>query len=151
MFARWDDSSRTFVTLDEFRRLINRAIEEADDPRWSQQTSTLSGGGWPAINLYDEGTKLVLDAEVPGLSEKDIQLSLNQNILSISGERRVGAPKDYAVHRQERRAIRFARSFSLPCKVDTEKVAAQVKDGVLTVSMEKAKEAQPRQITIKAS
>jgi HSP20 family protein len=111
----------------------------------------LSGGGWPAINLYDEGNKLVLDAEVPGLSEKDIQLSLNQNILSISGERRVGAPKDYAVHRQERRAIRFARSFSLPCKVDTEKVAAQVKDGVLTVSMEKAKEAQPRQITIKAS
>ena len=151
MFARWDDPSRTFVTLDEFRRLINRAIVGADDPRWSEQTSTLSGRSWPAINLYDEGSKLVLDAEVPGLSEKDIQLSLNQNILSISGERKVETPKDYAVHRQERVAIRFARSFSLPCKVDPEKVAAQVKDGLLTVSMEKAKEAQPRQITITAS
>jgi hypothetical protein len=59
--------------------------------------------------------------------------------------------KDYAIHRQERGAINFARSVSLPCQVDTDKVAAQVKDGLLTVTMEKSKEAQPRQITIKAS
>jgi HSP20 family protein len=55
------------------------------------------------------------------------------------------------VHRQERHAIKFAKSLSLPCQVNTEKVAAQVKDGLLTVTVEKSKEAQPRQITIKAN
>jgi len=151
MLIRWDDFSRTLFALDEFRRHINRAFEETEDPRWSQQTNMLSGRNWPALNLYDEGKELVLCADVPGLSEQDIQLSLNQNVLSISGERKVEAPKGYAIHRQERAAIKFARSFSLPCEVNTEKVEARVKDGVLTVTMEKAEEAQPRKITIKAS
>lgn len=151
MLTRWNELSRTVAGLEEFRRHINRAFEEADYPRWSQQTKTLSGRSWPMLNLYDEGNNLVLDAEVPGLAEQDIQLSLNQNVLSISGERKVETPEGYAVHRQERGAINFARSVSLPCHVDTEKVAAHVKDGLLTVTMEKSREAQPRQITIKAS
>jgi HSP20 family protein len=111
----------------------------------------LSGRRWPALNLYDEGNKLVLDAELPGLAAQDIQLSLNQNVLSVSGHRKVEAPEGYAVHRQERSAINFARSVSLPCHVDTEKVSAQAKDGLLTVTMEKSKESQPRQISIKTS
>jgi HSP20 family protein len=151
MLTRWDELPRTFFALDEFRRRINRAFEETDYPRGSQQTSQWSGCHWPTLNLYDEGSKLVLDAEVPGLSEQDIQLSLNQNVLSISGERKLDAPKDYAIHRQERSAFKFARSASLPCQVDTDKVEAQVKDGLLTVTMEKAKEALPRRITIKAN
>jgi HSP20 family protein len=151
MLTRWSDLSRTFAALEEYRRHINRAFAETDDPRWTQQTDVLTGTSWPPISLYDEGNKLVLDADVPGLAERDIQLSLNQNVLSISGERKVEAPEGYAIHRQERGAIRFARSISLPCQVDTDKVAAHVKDGLLTVTMEKSKEAQPRQITIKAS
>jgi HSP20 family protein len=151
MLARWNELSRTFAGLEELRRHINGALDETDYPRWRQRTNTLSGRNWPALNLYDEGNKLVLDAEVPGLANEDIHLSLNQNVLSISGERKVEAPEGYAVHRQERGAINFARSVSLPCQVDTDKVAAHVKDGLLTVTMEKSKEAQPRQITIKAS
>jgi len=151
MLTRWNDLSRTFTALEEFRRHINRALAETDYPRWTQQTDVLPGSTWPTLSLYDEGNKLVLDAEVPGLGEHDIQLSLNQNVLSITGERKVEAPEGYAIHRQERAAIRFARSISLPCPVDTDKVAAQVKDGLLTVTMEKSREAQPRQITIKAS
>jgi HSP20 family protein len=151
MLTRWNDLSRTFAALEEFRRRINRAVEEADYPRWAQQPNMLAGRSWPALSLYDEGNKLVLDAEVPGLAEQDIQLSLNQNVLSISGGRKVEAPEGYAVHREERGAVNFARSVSLPCQVDTDKVAAHVKDGLLTVTMEKSREAQPRQITIKAS
>jgi HSP20 family protein len=150
MLTRWNDLSR-FAGLEEFRRHINRAFEEADYPRWWQQTNMSSERMWPALNLYDEGDKLVLDAEVPGLANEDNHLSINQNVLSISGERKVEAPEGYAVHRQERGAINFARSVSLPCQVDTDKVAAHVKDGLLTVTMEKSREAQPRQITIKAS
>lgn len=151
MLTRWDDFSRTLSALDEFRRRINRTLEEPNYPPQSQQGSMSAEHFWPRINLYDDGTKVVLDAEMPGISEQDIHLSLNQNVLSLNGERKVDAPKNYAIHRQERVAIRFARSISLPCPVDPEKVAAQVRDGVLTVTMEKAREAQPRQITIKSS
>ena len=151
MLTKWDDFTRTFSALDDFRRRINNALEEAGHPRWVYQTDQRPAGSWPAINLYDEGSNLIVEAEVPGLTEDKIQLSLDENVLSISGERKVEVPKDYAVHRQERSSIKFARSFSLPSKVDSEKVAAAVKDGLLTVTMEKAKEAQPRKITIKAS
>ncbi len=92
MLTRWNDLSRSLAGLDEFRRHINRAFEEVDYPRWSHQANALSGRSWPALNLYDEGNKLVLDAEVPGLAEADIHLSLNENVLSISGERKVDAP-----------------------------------------------------------
>jgi len=151
MLTPWNELSRTFAALEELRRHVNRAFADADDPQWSQQTKILSRRGWPTLSLYDDRTKLVLDAEVPGLAEQDIQLSLNQNVLSISGERKLETPEGYAVHRQERPAINFARSVSLPCQVDTDKVSARVKDGLLSVTMEKSKEAQPRQITIKAS
>lgn len=151
MLIRWNDLSQTFAALEEFRRHVNRAFEETDYPRWPHQTNTLSAQSWPTLNLYDEGDKLVLDAEVPGLSEQEIQLSINQNVLSISGERKVEVPEGYAIHRQERSAVNFARSVSLPFQIDTDKVVAHVKDGLLTVTMEKSKEAQPRQITIKAS
>ena len=151
MLTRWNDLSRTVAALEDFRRHINRAFEETDHPRWSGQPDIWSQQSWPALNLYDGGSKLVLHFEVPGLAEQDIKLSITQNVLSISGERRVDAPKDYAVHRQERSGFKFARSVSLPCQVDVERVGAQVKDGLLTVTMEKTKEAQPRQIAIKAS
>jgi HSP20 family protein len=151
MLTRWNELSRTLAGIEEFRRRMNMAFDETDYPRWSQQTNTLSGRGWPRLSLYDEGNKLVLDAEVPGLAEQDIRLSLNQNVLSIGGERKVEAPEGYAVHRRERGAINFARSISLPCQVDTDKVSARIKDGLLTVTMKKSKEAQPRQITIEAN
>jgi len=151
MVTRWNDISKVFAALEEFRRYVNSADDDTDYSRWTQRAHSLSSRGWPTLNVYDEGSELLLDAEVPGLSEQDIQLSLNQNVLSISGERKVEAPKDYAVHRQERQAIKFARSISLPCQVNTEKVTARVRDGMLTVIMEKTREAQPRQITIKAS
>ena len=64
MLTRWDEFPRTFVALDEFRRRINRAFEETENPRGSQQTSQWSGPNWLTLNLYDEGSKLVLDAEV---------------------------------------------------------------------------------------
>ena len=71
--------------------------------------------------------------------------------MTIKGERQDSAPEGYSVHRKERGAFRFTRSFALPAKVDVEKVQAVLKHGVLTVTLPKAKEAQPRQISVKAS
>jgi len=77
-------------------------------------------------------------------------VSLEDGVLSVSGERKVSAPEGHAVHRRERPALRFARSVSLPVKIDAEKVTATVKDGVLTITLAKAPEARPRQITVRA-
>ncbi|MCK6588252.1 MAG: Hsp20/alpha crystallin family protein, partial [Polyangiaceae bacterium] len=72
------------------------------------------------------------------------------DVLTLKGERKSDAPQGYTAHRRERAPIQFARSFSLPCRVDLEKTSAVVKDGLLTVTMAKAPEAQPRQIQVQA-
>ena len=71
-------------------------------------------------------------------------------MLTISGERKVEAPEGYSVHRQERGSVKFSRSFTFPCRIDTEKASATVKDGVLTIKLAKAAEAKPRKITVTA-
>ena len=92
----------------------------------------------------------MIKALVPGLSEKEIQISGNQEVLTISGERKVDAPEGYSVHRRERGNVRFSRSFTFPCRLDMERASASVKDGVLTIKLAKAAEAKPRQITVTA-
>ena len=146
MLTRFGDFYSAFALLDEFRRQMDRAWEgfEVSDRPWA-----LSSATWPLINLYDSGQNLVLKADVPGVSEKDIRLSLEADTLSLSGERKVEPPKGYTVHRQERGSVSFARTMSLPCHVDAEKVTADISDGVLTVTIAKAPEAQPRQIAVR--
>jgi HSP20 family protein len=92
----------------------------------------------------------VLTAEVPGLAEGDINITATMDSLTLSGERKAPVPEGYAVHRQERGALRFARSFTLPAKIDVEKITAGLKHGVLTVTMPKHPESQPKAITVKA-
>jgi HSP20 family protein len=70
--------------------------------------------------------------------------------LTVQGERKTPAPEGYAVHRQERGQLRFANSFAMPSRIDTEKVTATVKHGVLTVHLPKHPESQPKSITVKA-
>jgi HSP20 family protein len=106
---------------------------------------------WPRTTLEDTGSAFVLRAEVPGLDEKAIELSVDESSVRLKGERPDLAPEGYSVHRKERAAYRFARSFALPTKADPEKVEAVVKSGVLTVTLPKAKEAQPRQISVRGS
>jgi HSP20 family protein len=152
MFSRFGDASGDFALLDEFRRRMDRVWEEMDSS-WSDgrpSGRTHSSSAWPRLNLYDEGANLVLKADVPGLSEKDVHVTLNESGLSISGERRVAPPEGYSAHRQERSSLNFSRSLTLPCKVNPEQTQATVKNGVLTVTLAKAPEAQPRQIAVQA-
>jgi HSP20 family protein len=144
MFGSWNDFERTFTAMDELRRTFERAYRD-------EEGFTFERSGWPRLSLWDEGSQLVLKADVPGLTEKDVQLQLTQDVLTVSGERRSDAPEGYSVHRQERLPARFSRSFTLPVKVDGAAITASLKDGVLTVTMPKAPESQPRQITVKAA
>ena len=148
MFIRWRAYDHTPTTaFEQFRTRMDRLFE--DFGRWSN-TPSFYEARWPHIDLRDDGDKLLLTADVPGLAEDDIKITLNQNVLSIAGERKAEPPEGFAVHRKERGTFRFSRSFELPCKVDPERVAAVTKNGVLTIDLAKAPEAQPRQITVRA-
>jgi len=152
--TRWSDFDRDlgrFAALDLLRRRMDEMFRDFDQPFRALRNELGEVTTWPRANLYDVGPELVLSAAVPGLSEKDISINATGDVLSISGERKVEVPEGYSVHRQERGSLAFSRSFTLPCKVDMEKASATVKDGMLTVRLAKAAEAQPRQITVKAS
>jgi HSP20 family protein len=150
MLNRWNDFNRTFTMLDEFQRRMSRLFSEFDTYHWPEGEIGRTMMTWPRTNLYDHGKDLILHAEVPGLSEKDININANQEMLTISGERKSEMPEGYSTHRQERGQVRFSRSFTFPCKVDLEQTTASVKNGILTVTLPKAPESQPRQITVKA-
>jgi len=147
----WNEFDDTFSLLNDFRRRMDRAFGDAfgaglDVPRVASVRT-----GWPLANLVDTGPQLVLTAELPGLSERDVKLTLNQEVLTIAGERKNDVPEGYSVHRRERADVNFTRSFALPCRVNVERASASVKDGILTVTLDKAADAMPRQITVSSA
>jgi HSP20 family protein len=158
MLSRWSDfgplgryasrNAGSFDGLDELRREMNRLFFDFET---GFGPGEVNGGGWPAATLQDTGAALVVRAEVPGLSLDKLELTADENTLTVKGERDDRVPEGYSVHRKERAAYRFARTFSLPSKVDASQAQAEVKNGVLTVTLPKAKEAQPRQISVRAS
>jgi HSP20 family protein len=110
------------------------------------------GGGWiPAVDLYQDKDNFVVKMELPGMEKDQIDISFHNGMLSISGERKTETKDDKAeTYRSERFFGRFQRSITLPTLVDGDKVNASYKDGILTVTLPKAEEAKPKQITINA-
>jgi HSP20 family protein len=143
MLSRLTDFDRSFDILDELRRQMDRVWE-------LPSAQALSQGSWPRFNVLDAGANLVVTADVPGITEKELTVSLEDGVLTVSGERKAFAPEGYGVHRRERAHQRFARSVALPLKIDAEKTSASVKDGVLTITLAKVPETPPRQIAVKA-
>ena len=106
--------------------------------------------GWfPAVDVYEDKENLLVTAELPGLKKEDIQISLDNGNLTLSGERKQEEKRqDADVYRSERWVGRFHRSVSLPCRVEAEKIKATYSEGVLTVILPKAEDAKPKQIPI---
>jgi HSP20 family protein len=102
----------------------------------------------PRTNLYDNGDTFQVIAEVSGLSKEDLNIRIQGNYLEMSGTRKNDAPEGYKVHRIERNAASFTRSFTLPSDVAADKIEAVLKDGLLTLVLPKAEVAQPKQISI---
>ena len=147
MLYRWDIEN-TFPLMNEFRRRMDRLLEEYDLDAAAVADGT--GGGWPRMALHDEGATLELHAFVPGMTDKDLSLTLNQDVLTVAGERRTAAPEGATAIRRERPAMKFSRSFALPVKVDAERITAVVRQGVLRVTLPKIPESQPRTIAVTA-
>jgi HSP20 family protein len=106
--------------------------------------------GWvPAVDLYEDKDNLVVRAEVPGMKKEDIEISLHDGYLTLSGERKQEQKYESAeAYRSERFLGRFQRTINLPCQVDADKIKATYTDGVLTVTLPKAEEAKPKQIQV---
>jgi HSP20 family protein len=103
----------------------------------------------PPVDIQETAEGYRLTAELPGLTREDINITLENNVLRLSGERKLEKDaKKESYHRIERAYGTFQRSFSLPHQVNGEKVEASFKDGVLTISVPKAEQARPRKISI---
>ena len=147
MVTRWVDMDGAFQWMDELRRRMDQIWFDGDEIG----TGALDGVGALRARLRDAGDAYVVTAEVPGLGEKDVELTLHQDVLTLRGERKSDTPAGYRAHRQERSPVRFSRSFALPAKVDAEKVQARVRHGLLTVTLPKVPESQPRRIAVRSS
>lgn len=132
------------------RREMDRFFDRFFEPRWDDFEGTSEW--WPRMDLSETKDALVVKAEIPGVDEKDIKVSLQEQTLTITGEKRhQKEEKDEQFHRVERSYGSFARAWRLPSSVDGSKVTAQFKDGVLTVTMPKTPAAKGTVIPIKAA
>ena len=103
----------------------------------------------PAVDVFENGEKVVLKLDIPGIKEEDLDIRVENQTLSVRGERKFESEeKEENFHRIERRYGSFFRSFSLPTTVDTENVAATYQAGVLKLELKKKASAQPRQIKV---
>ena len=106
----------------------------------------------PAVDVYENGEKVVLKLDVPGIKEEDLDIRVENQTLSVRGERKFEKEeKEENFHRIERRYGSFFRSFSLPTTVDTENVDASYNAGVLKLELKKKASAQPRQIKVSSA
>jgi HSP20 family protein len=123
-----------------FQDTVNRLLSEPSSARpWA-----------PAVDILETENELVLKADVPEVELKDIDIQIENNSLTLRGERKFEANGDGGYHRIERGYGSFVRAFTVPNTVDTEKVRADYKDGVLTVMLPKKEMAKPRQVRIEA-
>lgn len=140
MWMTWNDIDRHFAAIDALRRQVERNIPSTGASR--------ALGRWPEASLVDAGDSYVFTVDVPGIRDEDLTIDVHNSTLTVAARRDVKAPEGYATHRSERAGFEWKKSFNLPAKVDAERTAAKLRDGVLTVSLSKAPEAQPRRIAI---
>lgn len=142
---RWDPF-RDMVTL---RGKMNRMFEDVFTGR-TEEGKDLATSTWaPSVDIFETESELVLTAEVPGIEEKDIEIKIEDNTLTLKGERKFEKEtKEENYHRIERSYGSFYRAFTLPNSIDPEKIQATHENGVLKITMPKRTELHPRKVKI---
>jgi HSP20 family protein len=142
--VRWDP----FRDLGLLQDRMNRLFDDAGRG-WRNDEPAATTSWSPAVDIFETEGEIVVKAELPGMDRKDIALHLENNVLSLRGERRFEKEtKDENYQRIERSYGNFSRSFSIPATVDEEKIRADYKDGVLKIILPKKEQAKPKQIKI---
>lgn len=146
--ARWQKPLLTDNALSSLREEIDHLFQSPLS-LFENGSQPFSSGWAPALDLFEDKDHLFVRAEVPGMKKEEIDISLHEGVLTLSGERRLGKEYEKAQpHRLERFVGRFQRSVNLPHSVDVANVRATYRDGILAVTLPKAEEAKPKQITI---
>jgi len=139
--TRWDPF-REVVALQNRVNSLFREMNEGDSP-------LTTASFVPAVDIYEDPKKVVLKLEVPGIEEKDLDVRVENNTLTVKGERKFEKEeKEENFHRIERRYGTFYRAFTLPSTVDAEHINANYDTGVLKLELSKKPEAQPKQIKV---
>ena len=138
MLSPWFGASSAFSEMDTMRREMSALLHGLDYARVDDSSS-------PDVRMVEDDEAWRVQLDVPGLSADDIEVTVQSNRLTL-----VAAPEGYKAHRRERRTWRFSRSFRLPARVDADRVLAEFSEGVLTVSLPKTPEVEPRQIAVQA-
>jgi HSP20 family protein len=136
-------------TLDRWSNLRDELNSLFDLPFLSNFNRQDLFSGWsPALDLYQNNDNVVAVLELPGMRKQDIEISLHDGMLTIAGERKSSSSNGEKAERTERYVGSFRRSISLPARVDSNKVSAIYRDGILTVTLPKAEEAKPKRIEV---
>lgn len=136
-----------------FVDLLRRDLDRLADPRRAVSSDHDSVADWvPAVDIFEEKDRYLLRADVPGVNPEDINVSMENGILNVAGERRAELRSEEATaQRLERVAGRFFRHFTLPESTDAEGITAKCSNGILEVSIPKLAEVQARRITVEAA
>lgn len=143
--VRWTPFSDLETLHDRVNRIFTEALHHGSNGNEDMQL-----GSWmPAVDIEEQDDTILVHAELPGLKREDIDISLEDKVLTISGERKFeNEDKRDNFHRIERSYGRFTRRFTIGKPIDATKVAASFRDGVLTVTLPKAEETKPKKIDI---
>ena len=145
--SRWQVANPVWNQLNQLQQEMNRLFS-----RWGEDGGRWLGApaGYPAVNVWEDADQVFVEAELPGLDLKDLEIYVTGgNQLTLKGERKANAPEKGLWHRQERVFGKFSRSLTLPFNVDADKVDAHFDNGVLLVKLPKHESARSRKITVK--
>lgn len=142
--TKWSYLPTISSLQNEMNRMMDRIFREGN--------LTETGMWLPPIDLSETNDKITVKAEIPGIDPKDIDISIQENTLFLKGEKREEKEeKGKNYYRVERQYGSFSRSVVLPATVDTDKITAECKNGVLEITLQKKEEVKPKQISIKVS
>lgn len=143
MWLSFNDFDRHFSALDQLRHELERAVAPMSRFERTYDRTGLRDGV-----ATDDGHRITLTIDLPGVDADDLAIDLDDKTVTISAKREVATPEGYSVHRTERPRFSFKRSYTLPVAVDGERSIAKLTDGVLTLTMEKLPQNRARRIAV---
>ena len=144
---RWTPFKDLLTIQDEMNRLFHEYFTRAPEKMEGDNYPWI-----PVVDIFETEDEIKVVAEIPGIKKDDVKISLQDNVLTLKGEKKQEKEeKDKNFHRVERSYGSFQRSFSLPAAVQADKVKANYKDGILTITLPKVEEAKPKEIAITVS
>ena len=148
--VKWTPQQRAWAPFQDLLTIQDRINSLFEDTLGMKDDQALATTTWrPLVDIFEDDQAIVIKAELPEMEEKDIQIDLDNNLLTIKGERKLEKEeKKESYHRVERFYGTFQRTFELPATVDREEISASYDKGVLKVTLPKKEESKPKKVQI---